>query len=66
MAEETVVFNCEDALAMKAVATLIQKASSFRSTIYFVRGGRRANSAEGDDAQAAVDCLASFLRNPQV
>lgn len=23
-------------------------------------------SAEGDDAQAAVDCLSSFLRNPQV
>jgi len=86
MAEEKVIFNCEDTLAMKAVATLIQKASSFRSTIYFVRGGRRANSksllgvmslgiengaeieitAEGDDAQEAVDCLADFLRNPQV
>jgi len=44
MVEEKVVFQCEDALQMKAVAILIQKASAFRSTIYLVRNGRRANA----------------------
>ena len=29
---------------MKAVAVLIQKASAFRSTIYLIRDGRRANA----------------------
>jgi len=44
MVEEKVVFTCEEALQMKAVAVLIQKASAFRSTIYLVRNGRRANA----------------------
>ena len=44
MVQETVVFKCEDALQMKAVAMLIQKASSFKSTIYLTRDGRRANA----------------------
>ena len=44
MVEEKVVFTCEDALQMKAVAVLIQKASAFKSTIYLVRNGRRANA----------------------
>ena len=44
MVQETVVFQCEDALQMKAVAMLIQKASSFKSTIYLTRDGRRANA----------------------
>lgn len=44
MVEEKVIFTCEEALQMKAVAVLIQKASAFRSTIYLVRNGRRANA----------------------
>lgn len=44
MVEQKVVFTCEDALQMKAVAVLIQKASAFKSTIYLVRNGRRANA----------------------
>ena len=38
------VFDCEDALQMKAVAVMIQKASQYHSTIYIVRSGRRANA----------------------
>lgn len=41
---ENIVFECEDSLQMKAVAVLIQKASAFRSTIYLIRDGRRANA----------------------
>ena len=44
MVQETVVFQCEDALQMKDVAMLIQKASSFKSTIYLTSDGRRANA----------------------
>ena len=44
MVQETVVFQCEDALQMKAVAILIQKASAFKSSIYLTRSGRRANA----------------------
>ena len=44
MADEKVVFQCEETLQMKAVAILIQKASSFRSTVYLIRNGRRANA----------------------
>ncbi len=44
MVQETVVFQCEDALQMKAVAVLIQKASAYKSTIYLLRSGRRANA----------------------
>ena len=44
MVQETVVFQCEDALQIKAVAMLIQKASGFKSTIYLTRDGRRANA----------------------
>ena len=41
---ENIMFECEDSLQMKAVAVLIQKASAFRSTIYLIRDGRRANA----------------------
>ena len=44
MINEKIVFQCEDSLQMKTVAVLIQKASAFRSTIYLVRSGRRANA----------------------
>ena len=44
MVQNSVVFQCEDQLQMKAVAMLIQKASAFKSTIYFIRDGRRANA----------------------
>jgi len=44
MVSKTVTFQCDEALQMKAVAVLIQKASSFRSSIYLSREGRRANA----------------------
>ena len=44
MVSRTVLFNCEDALQMKAVAVLIQKASTYRSTIWLSRGQRKANA----------------------
>ena len=44
MVKEKIVFDCEDSLQMKTVAVLIQKASQFRSTIYLIRSGRRANA----------------------
>jgi phosphotransferase system HPr (HPr) family protein len=44
MVSKTVVFQCDEALQMKAVAVLIQKASAFRSSIYLTRSGRRANA----------------------
>ena len=44
MVSQTVVFQCDEALQMKAVAVLIQKASSYRSSIYLSRSERRANA----------------------
>ena len=44
MVEKKVVFQCDTDLQMKAVAVLVQKASEFRSTVYLVRDGRRANA----------------------
>ncbi|NLM77602.1 MAG: HPr family phosphocarrier protein [Ruminococcaceae bacterium] len=44
MVSKTVHFNCDEALQMKAVAVLIQKASTFRSSIWLSRGDRRANA----------------------
>ncbi len=44
MVQNSVVFQCEDQLQMKAVAMLIQKASAYKSTIYLIRDGRRANA----------------------
>jgi len=44
MVSQTVTFQCEEALQMKAVAILIQKASAFKSSIYLTRSGRRANA----------------------
>jgi phosphotransferase system HPr (HPr) family protein len=44
MVSRTVIFSCDEALQMKAVAVLIQKASAFRSSIYLSRSGRRANA----------------------
>jgi len=86
MVSRTVVFQCDEALQMKAVAVLIQKASSFRSSIYLNRNGRRANAksllgvmslgiennaeieitADGEDQQAALDTLITYLENPNV
>ncbi|MDW7659103.1 MAG: HPr family phosphocarrier protein [Bacillota bacterium] len=44
MVTRTVLFNCDEALQMKAVAVLIQKASTFRSSVWLSRGERRANA----------------------
>lgn len=44
MVSKTVIFQCDEALQMKAVAVLIQKASTFKSSIYLTRSGRRANA----------------------
>lgn len=44
MINETVIFNCEDELQMKAIAVLIQKASAFRSSIWLHSGDRKANA----------------------
>ena len=44
MVSKTVIFQCDEALQMKAVAVLIQKASAFKSSIYLSRSGRRANA----------------------
>jgi phosphotransferase system HPr (HPr) family protein len=44
MVSRTVQFNCDEALHMKAVAVLIQKASTFRSSLWLSRGERRANA----------------------
>lgn len=44
MVTKTVIFNCEEALHMKAVAVLIQKASTYRSSIWLSKGDRRANA----------------------
>ena len=44
MITRTVLFNCDETLQMKAVAVLIQKASTFRSSIWLSRGERRANA----------------------
>ena len=45
MTEEKVIFNCGEAdLQMKAVAMLVQKASDFRSTVYIMKNGHRANA----------------------
>ena len=44
MVKEKIVFDFEDSLQMKTVAVLIQKASQYRSTIYLIRSGRRANA----------------------
>lgn len=44
MINKTVSFRCDEAMQMKAVAILIQKASTFRSSIWLSRGDRRANA----------------------
>jgi phosphotransferase system HPr (HPr) family protein len=44
MVTKTVQFNCDETLHMKAVAVLIQKASTFRSSIWLSKGERRANA----------------------
>ena len=44
MVTKTVQFNCDETLQMKAVAVLIQKASTFRSNIWLSSGERRANA----------------------
>lgn len=44
MITRMVKFNCEEALQMKVVAVLIQKASTFRSNIWLSSGERRANA----------------------
>ena len=44
MVTKTVQFNCDETLHMKAVAVLIQKASTFRSSLWLSKGERRANA----------------------
>jgi phosphotransferase system HPr (HPr) family protein len=44
MVSRTVEFNCDEALHMKAVAVLIQKASTFKSSLWLSRGERKANA----------------------
>lgn len=44
MISDTIIFNCEDELQMKAIAVLIQKASAFRSSIWLHSGDRKANA----------------------
>lgn len=45
MAVEKVTFQCSSDLRLdKVVATLVQKASDFRSTVYLIESGRRANA----------------------
>lgn len=44
MVTKTVIFNCDEALHMKAVAVLIQKASTFRASVWLSKGERRANA----------------------
>lgn len=44
METKKVVFACEDSFELKAIAVLIQKASSFRSSIWLNCDGRRANA----------------------
>ena len=44
MLSKTVLFHCDESLHMKVVAVLIQKASTFRSSVWLARGDRRANA----------------------
>lgn len=44
MISKTVMFNCEQVLPMKAVAVMIQKASSYKSSVWISRGERKANA----------------------
>lgn len=44
MVSETVTFDCEQAFPMKAVAVLIQKASTYKCGIWIARGDRKANA----------------------
>ncbi len=44
MKTSTVTFHCEEALHMKAIAVLIQRASVYKSSIWLIRGDRRANA----------------------
>lgn len=43
MVKKEITFQFEDDMQMKAVAVLIQKASSYRSNIWLQAGERRAN-----------------------
>ncbi|MDO5733426.1 MAG: HPr family phosphocarrier protein [Eubacteriales bacterium] len=44
MLKKSVVFHCEEDMEMKAVAMLIQKASTFSSSLWLQTGERRANA----------------------
>ncbi len=44
MVKKEVTYHCADDMQMKAVAVLIQKASSYRSNIWIQSGDRRANA----------------------
>lgn len=44
MKEFDFVLNCEEATQMKALALLIQKASSFTSSVHIQSGNKRANA----------------------
>mgnify|MGYP001289215991 FL=1 len=43
MVKKQIIFQCEEDMQMKAVAVLIQKASSYRANIWLQAGERRAN-----------------------
>ncbi len=44
MVSKKVIFHCDEELEMKAVAVLIQKASTFNSSLWLQSGERRANA----------------------
>ncbi len=44
MVSDSVIYVCSEGMQMKSTALLIQKASTFYSTIHISRGDRRANA----------------------
>lgn len=44
MVTDSIIYVCSEGMQMKSTALLIQKASTFYSTIYLSRGDRRANA----------------------
>lgn len=44
MIEDKVVFQCEENLTLASVAGFVQKSSQYRSTVYLIINGRRANA----------------------
>lgn len=44
MVEDKVVFQCDESLTLSSVAEFVQKSSNYRSTVYLIVNGRRANA----------------------